>query len=92
MNELQQRLWGRMIAEIDSFLDKNGSLNKLVNNLEGLFSAGEFKDEKLKKDWYEKWGELEIINAIALDKNKKVEFDKAKPFLEEMKKYLISLQ
>lgn len=52
-----------MIRAIDDYLAGTINLPELVGSLQGALDAGEFKDDRLVNDWYERWGDLEIWNA-----------------------------
>jgi len=67
LNEHQLRLWDRMLQSIESFRKGELQYFNLVYDLEGALDAGEFKDEKLIKQWYDFWLPLELWNASILN-------------------------
>jgi len=52
-----------MVDLCQRFLQREIDLRELVNGLEGLLDAGEFRDQSLRKRWYSMWTPLEIRNA-----------------------------
>jgi hypothetical protein len=64
MNEVQKRIWQRMISSLDAYQLSRTGFDKMVGDLEGGLDAGEFRDEKLIRDFYDAWENLEIARAI----------------------------
>jgi len=85
MNEVQKRIWKTMISSLDAYrLDRTG-FYKMVGDLEGGLDAGEFRDEKLIRDFYDVWGNLEIARAIDGDAVPYAEVD---DHLDAMQRFL----
>lgn len=67
MNELQMRLWHRMIQLVQDYEVGRISFDTLVKDLEGALDAGDFEDDDLRKRWYSAWQRLEIMRATESD-------------------------
>jgi len=63
LNEVQMRLWRKMLALIGEF--RRGKLNyyEFVGALEGALDAGEFRDNTIVQRWYDAWTPLESVRA-----------------------------
>lgn len=90
-NELQKRVWNRMLRHISEY--KNGEIpfSILVGSLEGELEAGEFDDKELIANWYDIWGKLETANAVALEKRRKVSKESVEKTIQEMENFLHSI-
>ncbi len=63
MNELQMKLCGNMIRQIDLFASGQIKLSTLVNNLLGTLDAGSFEGSTFYETWIDLWSPLEISCA-----------------------------
>ena len=63
MNDNQKRIWKTMISSLDAYRSSRTGFYKMVGDLEGGLDAGEFRDKKLIRDFYDVWGDLEIARA-----------------------------
>ncbi len=66
-DEHQLRLWTSMIKFVDDYIKDKIGFSQLVSSLEGVFMAGEFKNQDLVNDWYSVWTPLEIYKAVKMD-------------------------
>ena len=95
--ELQYKLWKNMIDMIDNYIDnEDQDFARMVSQLEGNLDSSEIEDRNLVHEWYDFWDPLEILVAVADDKedteDKKVHKDQALPYLIAMKKFLVEHQ
>ena len=89
-NDLQSRLWNRMLELIDDYHRKKISFSDLIYGLEGSLDAGEFRnDENIVRQWYDCWTPLEILYAT---KNSRVTDQDAEEYLDAMQKFLQKIQ
>ena len=63
MNEMQARLWQRMLIAVDSYDSGSVCFSELVAELEGEIDAGDFGAD-LVREFYRYWGPLETRNAM----------------------------
>lgn len=89
-NDHQKRLWGKLIEFIKQYREDNISFTELVSNLHGAMQAGEFKNEELIKQWYSYWGNLEIHNAVSLDRDLPILKKDVERDVEKMKNFLVN--
>jgi hypothetical protein len=67
MNEHQLLLWRSMIDKVQAYERTELGLSVLVQGLEGLLDAGEFRDSRLRAEWYDRWSPLEMRSAVQGD-------------------------
>lgn len=70
MNEYDRRQFKIMVQKIRAYREGKLPLSELINYLESLLSALEDRDENWENDFRSHWGDLEVVYAVALDKNK----------------------
>ena len=67
MEEHQRRIVGQIASEVDEYRAGRRSLQKLVENVQGLFQAAEIRDRDLGEEFYLLWiavdSELELRTA-----------------------------
>ena len=64
MNDYQRRLWTSMVSMLEDFKAGRIEFARMVGNLEGTLDAGEFHDKSLTDQWYDRWTDLETVNAL----------------------------
>ena len=86
-NDLQKKLWAKMLRSIESYRKGNLLYSDFIYGLEGYLDAGEFHDENLVLQWYNHWTPLEIFFSTRGDTKAIEEVDK---YLSEMEIFLKS--
>lgn len=86
-NDHQLRLWNSMLKLIEDYLKEKMTFPQLVESLEEILQAGEFKDEAMIKEWYNFWGPLEIYRAIKADRGEPVKREEIMKDIEAMKQF-----
>ncbi len=67
--EYDQRQYRLMADQLQGYEEGKLNLASLVSRLEALLSALEAPDKAWKNDFWSKWGTLETVYAVALDRN-----------------------
>jgi len=86
MDELQARLWGRMISAVEDYESGSIAFGRMVGELEGALDAGGFRDAELVRSFYERWGPLEVLNAML---GEQVSRQEAASSVAEMRRFLV---
>lgn len=81
LNELQMRLWRKMLDLICEFRQGKLGYYEFVGALEGALDAGEFRDASIVRRWYDAWTPLETVRA---QKGSGVSSEEVDPFVSRM--------
>jgi len=82
--EHQIKIWKGMITLIDQYKKGLVIFPQLVNGLQGLLDAGDYKGESIRKEWYSFWQKLEIANALSnINEDTKKDIDEMRSFLKK---------
>ena len=85
LNEHQLRLLCHMFKFIELYRNGIFRYSDLVNGLESVLDAGDFKDESFVREWYAYWLPLEILNATQGDNTTVKDAD---AYLHDMESFL----
>jgi hypothetical protein len=91
MSDYDNRQYRRMLDQIKDFESKRIDLEHLINGLESLLCALEEANAGWKSEFQSKWGLLEEVYAVALDRNRPLNQDDWKlinPAVERMKQLI----
>lgn len=88
LNEHQLRLWSKMQNSIERFRKGELQYYDFVYELEGFLDAGDFHDNDLIRQWYDRWTPLEILCA---QKENKVTIEDVDKYLSDMESFLIEV-
>jgi hypothetical protein len=87
MNEIQVKLWKRMIRLIGDYGHGKLPFHRLVDQLEGALDTADLKDPGLVERWYGHWTPLdEVDHDSAYDLE--IDHGKVQPALEAMRVFL----
>jgi hypothetical protein len=75
MSDYDNRQYHRMLDQIRDFESKRIDLKHLINGMESLLSALETADATWKSEFQRKWGVLEEVYAVALDRKSQLTQD-----------------
>lgn len=81
LNDLQIRLWCKMLDLIDEFRRGELKYYEFVGALEGALDAGEFRDRDIVQRWYDAWTPLESVRA---QKGSGVAIEEVEPYVARM--------
>ena len=56
-----------MLYKLTAFEKHELALSSLIGDLEGLFDALDLQDEYWREGFWDSWGDLEVVYALALD-------------------------
>jgi len=76
-----------MLREVEEYRQGAISFANLVNDLQALLDAAEFKDPALVHTWYDHWTPLEVRNAAGVP----VDREKALSEVEAMSQFSVGL-
>lgn len=88
MGEFQLRHWHRMVQFLDDYMVGNLDLETLIQSLEATLDASELKDERLRKEFYDRWGIFEIEFAVEKEMGVRVDQGRMKNAASRMKEFL----
>jgi hypothetical protein len=88
-NEHQKRILTDMVKELNRAISSETEYRSLVNRLEGLLQAGEFKDESFVQQWYKLWKPLEIYNADRIDTGKEIDIGDINKEIQTLRNFLL---
>src|SRR5258706_13397124 len=72
MSDYDNRQYRRMLDQIHDFESKRIDLKHLINGMESLLCALEGADAAWKSEFQSKWGVLEEVYAVALDRKRQL--------------------
>jgi hypothetical protein len=75
MSDYDNRQYRRMLDQIQDFESKRIDLKHLINGMESLLCALEEADAGWKSEFQSKWGVLEEVYAVALDRKRQLTED-----------------
>jgi hypothetical protein len=75
MSDYDNRQYGRMLDQIRDFESKRIDLKHLINGMESLLCVLEEADPTWKAQFQSKWGVLEEVYAVALDRKRQITED-----------------
>ena len=53
-----------MVSMLEDFKAGRIGFARMVGSLEGTLDAGEYRDKSLTDQWYDRWIDLETVNAL----------------------------
>jgi hypothetical protein len=67
MTSDRERQLQMMLYKLTAFEKHELALSSLIGDLEGLFDALDLQDEYWREGFWDSWGDLEVVYALALD-------------------------
>ena|SRR2546426_9965319 len=75
MSDYDNRQYRRMLDQMHDFESKRIDLKHLINGMESLLCALEETDAGWKSEFQSKWGVLEEVYAVAVDRKRQLNQD-----------------